>query len=182
MSLGELARASGTAKATLSLLEAGSGNPTIATMYALADALRTPLGELIAVYPVDATLVRAGDGTQMRRGSVLSRYVSRIEANRDLMEIYELSVAAESEDESQPHRPGVREYLFVIRGALLAGPSHDLQELHEGDYLSFQADVPHKYVGLGDSALALCFVHYPRVLDDLSTLDRRAESDLSPLD
>ena len=46
--LSELARASGIAKATLSALEAGKGNPTIETLSALATALGVPFGDLLA--------------------------------------------------------------------------------------------------------------------------------------
>ena len=47
-SLSELARASGIAKATLSALEAGRGNPTIETLSSLATALGVPFGDLLA--------------------------------------------------------------------------------------------------------------------------------------
>src|SRR4051794_37794010 len=48
MTAAELARRAGISKGTLSALEAGTGNPTIATLDALAVTLRIPLTDLLA--------------------------------------------------------------------------------------------------------------------------------------
>ncbi|MGH3267186.1 MAG: helix-turn-helix domain-containing protein, partial [Trebonia sp.] len=47
LSLTELARRAGIAKSTLSQLESGSGNPSLETLWALANALGVPLSRLI---------------------------------------------------------------------------------------------------------------------------------------
>ena len=47
LSIVTLAKDSGVARATLTKLEAGAGNPTIDTLYALADTLGVALGDLI---------------------------------------------------------------------------------------------------------------------------------------
>jgi transcriptional regulator with XRE-family HTH domain len=160
MTVAELARAADTAKATLTQLERGNGNPTLATLYALADALGTPLGELIAEHRPPSRLVRASEGQWLRRGPVDSRYVSRIEAGRDVIEIYELRVSPGNDQDSQPHRPGVLEYLYVTQGPLAAGPTNDMIELEAGDYIAFRGDTPHRYVATRSEARALCAVHY----------------------
>ena len=61
LSLGELADASGTGKATLSRIEAGQANPTVETLFALADALGVPLGALTADRSAAVQHVRAAD-------------------------------------------------------------------------------------------------------------------------
>ena len=46
ISLSELARRAGVSKATLSSLERGTGNPSVDTVWALANALNVPFGDL----------------------------------------------------------------------------------------------------------------------------------------
>ena len=58
ISLSELARASGVSKATLSGLERGNGNPSVDTVWALADALNVPFGELFDENDDDVVQVR----------------------------------------------------------------------------------------------------------------------------
>ena len=68
LSLSELARATGTSKATLSIIESGGANPTIDTLAALADALRVPLAELLEPLPVpELRVVRAAKGSDAER-------------------------------------------------------------------------------------------------------------------
>lgn len=169
LSLSELARTSGVAKATISKLELGRGNPTMATMFALADALGTPLGELIAEHRPSTQLVRATDGPRVTRGVVEARYINRVQAGLDLIEIYELDVDPEQEEESLPHRRGVYEHVFVLSGRMLAGPSEALRELETGDYIYFRADCPHRYVAKAAPARALCLVHYPNAMPGVVT-------------
>ena len=60
MSLSELARKAGIAKSTLSQLEAGSGNPSIETLWALCVALDIPFSRLIEEKRAAVTVIRHG--------------------------------------------------------------------------------------------------------------------------
>ncbi|HEX6618767.1 MAG TPA: helix-turn-helix transcriptional regulator, partial [Solirubrobacteraceae bacterium] len=58
-----LARDSGVARATLAQIEAGRGNPTLETLYALANTLQVALADVIAPpIAADVEVVRAADG------------------------------------------------------------------------------------------------------------------------
>ncbi len=48
LSLAEIARRAGIAKSTLSQLEAGQGNPSIETLWAICVALNIPFSQLIS--------------------------------------------------------------------------------------------------------------------------------------
>jgi transcriptional regulator with XRE-family HTH domain len=60
----ELSRRAGVARATLAQIEATGGNPTLETLYALANALDAPLADLIATPPGAGAprVVRSGEG------------------------------------------------------------------------------------------------------------------------
>lgn len=65
-SLAEVARRAGIAKSTLSQLEAGAGNPSVETMWALATALEVPLAVLLDPPRPTVVVVRADEGEVIR--------------------------------------------------------------------------------------------------------------------
>ncbi len=160
LSLVALAERSGVAKATLAKLEAGRGNPTVETLYAVADALGAPLSELLrAGREADGVeVLRAADGPLVP-GAVQARLLDRAHG-RGLVELFALTVG-ERPREAGPHPPGVVETLVVVEGRLRAGPAEAPVDLEEGDRLRFPADRPHVYAGLGGPALAVVAIIYP---------------------
>src|SRR3954464_12601486 len=60
LSLSEVAKRAGVAKSTLSQLEAGSGNPSIETLWALAVALDVPFSPLADPPSGPVEVIRAG--------------------------------------------------------------------------------------------------------------------------
>lgn len=144
-SLSDLARASGVAKATLSALEAGRGNPTIETLSAIATALTVPLGDLItAAEPEPITVVRNDEGTFVPGSANDLRLVMRF-APTGPVELYEATWPKRSTRNAGAHGPGTREHVFVTRGGLKVGPVGREVGLAGGDYATFLADEPHIY-------------------------------------
>jgi transcriptional regulator with XRE-family HTH domain len=160
LSLGELAGASGVGKATLSRLEAGQANPTVETLFALADALGVPLGALTADRAAAVQHVRAAD-LPLVSGAVQARVLTQISGSA-LVEALEIGFPAGEIRASQAHPPGVVEHLMLTSGRLRAGPAGASVELDTGDVLRFAADVPHEYEALdGESAGATLLMAYP---------------------
>jgi transcriptional regulator with XRE-family HTH domain len=145
LSLSDLARASGVAKATLSALEGGRGNPTLETLSALAAALQVPMGDLItAADPEPVTVVRADEGTDVPGTANDLRLVARFTPG-GTVEVYEASWPKRSTRNAGGHGPGTREHVFVTRGGLKVGPVGREVGLAGGDYATFAADDPHIY-------------------------------------
>jgi transcriptional regulator with XRE-family HTH domain len=145
LSLSDLARASGVAKATLSALEGGRGNPTLETLSALAAALQVPMGDLItAADPEPVTVVRADEGTDIPGTANDLRLVARFVPG-GTVEVYEASWPKRSTRNAGGHGPGTREHVFVTRGGLKVGPVGREVGLAGGDYATFAADDPHIY-------------------------------------
>jgi len=67
VSLTELARRAGIAKSTLSQLEAGSGNPSVETLWALGVALDVPFSRLVEPERPQVRVIRAGKGPAVVR-------------------------------------------------------------------------------------------------------------------
>ncbi len=160
LSLGELAGASGTGKATLSRIEAGQANPTVETLFALADALGVPLGALTADRAAAVQHVRAADLPRVS-GAVQARVLTQVSGSA-LVEALEISFPAGEVRASQAHPLGVVEHLILTSGRLRAGPAGASVEMDTGDVLRFGADVPHEYAALDDEpAGAMLLMAYP---------------------
>jgi transcriptional regulator with XRE-family HTH domain len=142
MSQAELARRTGLSKATLSQLEAGTGNPTIDTLDAIAVALSVPLTDLLtrdgALGTLHIPTTVAGEDGPTRE------LLRRISGGHSL-ELWRLRLPAHTAVDGVPHAPGTIEHLLIASGQLLAGPTGDLRLLGAGDLLAFAGDAPHAY-------------------------------------
>jgi transcriptional regulator with XRE-family HTH domain len=143
--LSDLARASDVAKATLSALESGRGNPTLETLSALAAALQVPMGDLItAAGPAPVTVVRADEGTSVPGTANDLRLIASFTPG-GTVELYEAVWPKRSTRNAGGHGPGTREHVLVTRGGLKVGPVGREVGLAGGDYATFAADEPHLY-------------------------------------
>jgi transcriptional regulator with XRE-family HTH domain len=159
-SLSELARASGIAKATLSALEAGRGNPTIETLSSLATALGVPFGDLLASgAPEPVHVVRAAEGTSVPGTANTLRLIVRLPGAPPI-ELYEARFPPRSKRAAGGHGPGTREHVLVTQGALRTGPADRVADLRAGDYAGFTADEMHLYEAGPRGARALLIMQW----------------------
>lgn len=158
LSTAQLAERSGVARATLTKIEAGLGNPTIDTLYALADALGAALGDLISEPSARVEVIRAAEGIRVR-GAVTARLLDRIHG-RTLAELYEVTFATRAR-RAGPHPAGVVESLILTGGRLRVGPVEQPVELSAGDFVRFPGDVPHLYQAIGAPARGILVMSHP---------------------
>ena len=156
LSAAGLARASGVARATLAELEAGRGNPTVDTLYALASVLGVPLADLLVALkpPAAVQVVRAGEGPRVSGPVVQARLLRQAAVEQARVEVYELRVLPGRPRRADPHPQGVTEQLLVHEGRLRCGPESAPVELEPGDFAVFDASVPHLYETLGEPVTA----------------------------
>lgn len=161
LSLSELAKSAGIAKSTLSQLEAGAGNPSVETLWALAAALDVPVSRLIEPPRSRVGVIRAGQGpsTRAERGNYVATLLSASPANarRDL---YRLRVQPGKPRISQPHMAGTTEHLVLTSGRALVGPADTPVELFPGDYISYAGDVAHVFEALEPETTAVIVIEH----------------------
>lgn len=154
----ELARRSGVGRATLTQLEAGGGNPTLETLYALANELGAPLADLITEHDAaPPRVVRAGTGPRVT-GTAVEAWLLERASGGGSVELYAFTLRGRATQHSAAHPPGTREHLHVHTGRVQVGPAEDPVDLGPGDYVDFAADVPHVYRRLGTAAVAATLV------------------------
>lgn len=141
LSLGALAAAAGIGKGSLSELENGTRNPTLATLYALAGALGVPLASLLA----------ERTGTTIASPGIHARLLDvATHPDGTTVEVYLLHLDAGAAHRSTPHGAGVTEHLVVTRGRLRAGREGREREAGPAETLSWRSDGAHGYAAVGD--------------------------------
>lgn len=147
LSVVELARRAGVGRATLTQLEAGGGNPTLETLYALANELGVALADLLAEADLDPgpRVVRRAEGPSTGGAAVEAHLLCRSRTPALSVEIYALTLISDHPRPSAPHPPGTREHLHLHSGHAVVGPVDDPVELEAGDYADYPADVAHQY-------------------------------------
>jgi len=162
MSLSALAKTAGLAKSTLSQLEAGQGNPSVETLWAIASALNIPFSFLFETGTTDKTLIRAGEGDPV--ASEAAGFTAVLLANcppgrrRDL---YRTSLSGGALRSAEPHPAGTIEHVFVAKGEIRVGPAEEPETLSEGDYFRFPGDIAHSYEVLSEEAVILLVMESP---------------------
>jgi transcriptional regulator with XRE-family HTH domain len=165
MSLVTLAARADVAKATLTNLEQGRGNPTIETLWSLALALGVAFSDLLEDRRETATVVvRAQQGARVLGstpgGRLDLRLVDRIERG-GLVEIFDMFLPARTEHLGSSHGTGVVERVFVHAGTITVGPAGDPITLGPGDYARYSGDGPHVYRSAGEDCNGVLLVGYP---------------------
>jgi len=160
ISLAELARRAGLAKSTLSQLEAGTGNPSIETLWSLGVALGVPFSRLVEPPPTQVRVVRAGAGPRLQAEEA-DFLVTLLAAgsHHTKRDIYVMELEPGKSREAAAHIPGSVEHIVVGAGRIVTGPIGEEVEIGPGDYATFPGDVPHRYEALEDSWAMLVMEH-----------------------
>ncbi len=160
--LSELARRAGVGKATLSQLEAGTGNPSLETLWALAVALDVPIAQLIDPPAATTRVVRAGEGTAIAAEG--ADYVATLLAagpphvTRD---VFRITAEPGTPRHSAPHQHGLVEHVYLATGRALVGPEEDPVDLGPGDFATYPGDVAHVFTALAPGTTAVLVSEQP---------------------
>lgn len=167
LTLGVLSEKSGVSKAMLSQIEAEKVNPTVATVWKIAQGLGVDLNDLLQ-----------GSGEPARNFSVTRKdtimtldtqeegihlqVLSPISMVEDL-EMYLLTFKAGKSLESKAHFARTEEFLTVIKGDISVTAGNHGTELHEGDFIRYHCDIDHTIENIGKTeALIHLVVRFSR--------------------
>ena len=128
LSLGDLAKLSDVSKSMLAQIERGEGNPTLSTLWKIAN------GEIEPILDMNG---------ELKNYSLFSD----IENN---FSVYQIEVGKEISWISEAHLHGTAEFVIVIQGTLEIKLEEKTFILKKGENLWFKADVPHSYCNLDE--------------------------------
>lgn len=139
----QVARIAGIPRPTLTNLESGSANPTLAVLMKVATALHVRLEELLGRPRVTGRLYSAGELPVRKRGQVEVRKL--LPESIPGLEIERMDLQAGASMAGVPHTAGTREYLTCERGTVELSVAGERFLLEPGDVVVFRGDQKHGY-------------------------------------
>ena len=165
LSLDAVAKLSSVSKSMLGQIERGEVNPTISTVWRIANGLKVSFTSLVT---------RAQDGSEIVRRSELEPLVEDggkvrnfpvfpFDAERGF-EMYFVEIDPGGYLPADAHNIGTQEFLTLHAGRLAVRAAEEEHVLGKGDSLRFRADVTHSYHNPGAEMVSMSMViHYPHV-------------------
>lgn len=149
MTLDTLAKLSGVSRSMLSQIERGQTNPTLATVWALANALKVELSELIGARPSEPQplieVASAAFTPEIRTDDATCTLRILSPADRaGSLEWYDIRVEPGGALVSSAHTHGTREHLTIIEGMLSITIGNEQASVPTGATARYAADVPHE--------------------------------------
>jgi transcriptional regulator with XRE-family HTH domain len=162
LSLRDLAERSGVSAPMLSQVERGDTSPTLAVAQKIAAGLDLSLSQLLRLdEDRHVVVVRGGQGrSRRRRGHRIEELTPPLPGQRADVSVHTLAPggATGAPDDPPVHEPGSRETTVVIEGTAELFIDGQRHELHEGDSVTFDADLPHHFENNGDTDARLIAV------------------------
>jgi len=162
LSLRDLAERSGVSAPMLSQVERGDTSPTLAVAQKIAAGLDLSLSQLLRLdEDRHVVVVRGGQGrSRRRRGHRIEELTPPLPGQRADVSVHTLApgAATGAPDDPPVHEPGSRETTVVIEGTAELFIDGQRHELHEGDSVTFDADLPHHFENNGDTDARLIAV------------------------
>jgi XRE family transcriptional regulator, regulator of sulfur utilization len=153
-SLRDLAQRSGVSAPMLSQVERGETSPTLASAAKIAAGLELTLSQLLRLDEgQNVNVNRASDRRRSERGGhSVEELTPPLPGQRADVSLHELDPGATTGGRADPpmHEPGSRETAVVLGGALALVVDGARHELHEGDSVTFDADLPHHFENEGE--------------------------------
>jgi len=146
LSLDALAKASGVSKTRLSQIERGEANPSMGTLWQIANALKVVFSELVTAREDESHVVRKEDIQPVMADD--GRYRTYLLFPFDSaygFEYYASEIDPGGHLTADPHAPGTQETITVVSGQLEIHAGGQTTQLGPGDVLRFRADQPHEY-------------------------------------
>jgi len=159
LSLSELSRRSGVAKGTLSKLEASIGNPTLETLWSVANALDVPFDDLFAEPGDGVFVVRNAELRTLALPGVQAHVIDRV-FGREASDVAELVYLAGQVRHAIPDVPGTTTRIYVAEGHLRVELPSETLDLEPRDFARYDSDVEHRYIPGDRDARVLMIVSF----------------------
>jgi transcriptional regulator with XRE-family HTH domain len=161
LSLRDLSERSGVSAPMLSQVERGETSPTLQVAQRIARGLDLRLSQLLRLEETGAvSIVRSGErrtGPPSAGGHAYEILTPPLPGQRAELSRHTLAAGAVTGGPGDPpmHEPGSRETALVQAGAVVLHCDSARYELHTGDCVTFDADLPHHFENPGDEEAVL---------------------------
>lgn len=161
LTLGQLSKISGISKAMLSDMEKGESNPTINTLWKIANGLNVPYTQLLEEGEKAPAVIKKSDlelQEDCNKHYRIYCYFKNTPARN--FEFFYVELDAESSSASVGHCAKAEEYIYVLSGELTLQTRSREYKLKEGDALAFDSSAEHTYINNRDTVLTFVVINY----------------------
>lgn len=161
LSLSNLAELSGVSKVMLGQIERGESNPTINTIWKIANGLKVPYTALIDEPTSNAILVKKEDTTKQSSEDGKYRISCSFTSNpKRNFELFTVEIDPHSVYNSNPHGEKIQEYILIFNGELTLKTEEQEYTLRSGDSIMFDAAKPHIYKNITNEIARMTIINY----------------------
>ncbi|MCK5835676.1 MAG: helix-turn-helix transcriptional regulator [Desulfobacula sp.] len=155
LSLDSLSELTGVSKSMLRQIETSKSNPTIGTLWKIANGLKISFTSLLRKPVVEAKVRSFTGGKPLTAESDHYRVFPLIPFEPEQSyETYFLEMDPETIFSGEPHEGNVYEYVFVTKGQLQIRVDNKNFNINENEFLQFQANCPHEYKCIGPKMMS----------------------------
>lgn len=161
LSLGQLAAVSDVSKVMLSQVEKGETNPTINTLWKIANGLKVSYTALLEQQVHNTSVIRKSEITEQSSNDdhyrIYCFYPSTPGRN---FELFQIELDAGHSYTSIGHSEKSQEYIMVLEGELSITVNGQSYVLQSNDTINFVASAKHTYVSNGDKTMKAVIINY----------------------
>ncbi len=146
LSFDQLSRCTGVSKSMLRQIETGKSNPTISTMWKIANGLHLSFTALLQNQPVGAHVRDFTEADPLYGVEHHYRVYPLVTFDpRKPFEMYYFELDSGAVFDAEPHQGGVKEYIFLFTGTITVQAGEHLFTMESGSFVDFKADCIHRY-------------------------------------
>ena len=151
MSLDKLSEMTGVSKSMLRQIEIGQSNPTIATIWKIANGLQIPFTTLLKEPNPEITIRNFKAQPPLMGETKGYRLFPLIPFSPErAFETYYVEIDPGTILEADPHQGNAEEYVFVFKGEITISLGDKDFRVSREQYITFQADQSHQYHNFGE--------------------------------
>lgn len=161
LSLDKVADLTGVSKSMLGQIERGESNPTISTVWKIANGLKLPFTDLINPHQSDIVVLNKIEVEPLVEDN--GRYkLYPFFPNEDgrRFEMYSVDIEKGGHLNAEAHNQGTEEFLTVFQGQLTVIINDEEYIINKGDSIKFKADKLHGYRNSGNELVMISMVIY----------------------
>ncbi len=161
LSLDKVSELTGVSKSMLGQIERGESNPTITTVWKIANGLKISFTALINTPQQDTVIIKSHEIEPLIEDNGRYRIFPHFPyKNERRFEVYSVELEKGGYLSADAHREGTQEFITVFNGELTVKVNGQEYNVREGDSIRFKADKPHVYHNSGSRKARLSMVIY----------------------
>jgi transcriptional regulator with XRE-family HTH domain len=163
LSLNDVSKLTGVSKSMLGQIERCEVNPTVSTVWKIANGLKISCTQLMTMAEADFEIVDKSKLEPLIEDNGNIRIFPIFPFNStSRFETYSVEIDAEGYLASEPHQQGAQEFITVFSGNLTISINGEDFIVATGNSIRFKGDSPHGYKNTGDEVCSLSVViFYP---------------------